>query len=162
MHTHNAHAGYTKGHSLVPRPPPFLFFGLHSVKYTEAEYRFRVLYWTQAEERKQKRPGSEAKKVAQKSLFHLHKLSKVIELWSCMAEDYHVSAVSVLVHVGFLHNSKELSLTHFTITILVCFIYHFLNICVCVCVCVERKLTSCYHCLFAVKLNSNYHSVQLQ
>ena len=36
-----------------------------------------------------------------------------------------------LVHVGFLHNSEELRLTYFTITIFVCFIYHFLGVCEC-------------------------------
>ena len=44
--------------SLIPRPPPFSFFGLCSVWYMEvAEH---VLQWTQTEERKQGRPGNKA------------------------------------------------------------------------------------------------------
>ena len=42
-----------------PRLPPFLFFGLRSVQYTEAEEC--VLYWAQTEEQKRGRPGNEAR-----------------------------------------------------------------------------------------------------
>ena len=78
--------------SLVPRPPPF--FGLRSVLHTEhaeALFHFRVLYWTQTEERG--RPGNE--------LGNFFSLAKHIQL--------HFSMVLILIEMVWFNKPPEAS-----------------------------------------------------